>query len=171
MRPRKPDHLRVHRYKGGGGPPEAPPPPSKKVTELEAVWDGVVRGPELPERAQGWPKATLSWWETWRNSPQAKLCMPTDWEAMLIGAEIHARMNAGSSTSNTAYVNLSAELRKIVGSIGGSFEDRQTLDVQVNEVPDIEMTEEAIDIEAKVQVNYAERLLAAQAAATQERPS
>lgn len=168
MRPRKSDEERVHRYKGGGGPPGS----TGKVEVEIAQWDGVVRGPELPPRGGGWPNATLKWWKTWRESPQAILCMETDWETMLTAAELHARMHAthvSKVPSNTAFVLMSKELRGIVGTIGGSFEDRASLGVKVTQPKEPE-TEQEVAQEAKETVNYAERLLAAQAAATQERP-
>lgn len=131
-------------------------------------WDGVVRGPGLP--SGDWSVATKEWWMTWRCSPQAMLCSPTDWEAMLVAAQIHNRMHSRDQTgkypSHTSFVNMSSELRRITGSIGGSYEDRQALGFTVRSDKDAhdEVTPQIEEAVGEV-VDYFERMRIRQAEA------
>jgi hypothetical protein len=132
LTPRKPDgeRARPNKYKNKD---------KEVATEELPEWDGLTRGPELPDTPVNggeWSVATIDWWEVWRRSPQAMICSETDWQTMLVGAQIHNKIYSGI-LSPTAFVNMSAELRKIVGSIGGSYEDRKSLGLNIRNDADV----------------------------------
>lgn len=160
LTPRKPDNERAR-------------PNLYKNKDIPAVelpkWDGLIRGPELSEYpgcgggtgCKGvWTFRTIKWWDVYRKSPQAMLCTDTDWESLLLAAELHHRM-LHTNTSHTAFVNMSAELRRITGSIGGSFEDRKNLDIKLddpNKKEEPAPLPEAPSSAVVVPIDYAERM-------------
>ena len=80
-------------------------------------------GPSLPESVD-WPDATLSWWETWRRSPQAATFTDTDWSFLLDTAMLHMAFWAGDTKA-------AAELRLRVAKFGATPEDRARLRMEV----------------------------------------
>jgi hypothetical protein len=168
LTPRKPDgeRARPNKYKNKDAA-------AKAAEEALPEWDGLIRGPELPEKPVSgteWSEATLHWWDIWRNSPQAMICSPTDWQAMLVAAEIHNKLYSGS-LSPTGFVNMSAELRKIVGSVGGSFEDRKSLGLNIRNDADAH-NEVTAEVEGAVEeaVDYVARMAQRQAEAKKNAP-
>ena len=85
--------------------------------------DGVVRGPDLPEG--DWHPRTLEWWQTWRESPQARTFLSTDWEALAEAALLHTRLWNGE-------VSVAPELRLRVAKHGATLEDRQKLKLSID---------------------------------------
>jgi hypothetical protein len=67
---------------------------------------------------------TLAWWETWRNSAQAKTFTQTDWDFLTDTALLHARFWAGDA-------KVGAELRLRVAKFGATPEDRARLRMQI----------------------------------------
>lgn len=81
-----------------------------------------AEAPELPAGVD-WPEQTRSWWDTWRNSPQAEHFGSTDWDALLDTAPVHAAVWSGN-------VSAAAELRLRVAKFGATPEDRARLRMQ-----------------------------------------
>lgn len=89
--------------------------------------DGQTHGPELPDTFE-WPTATLTWWETWRVSAQAKTFTDTDWSFLLDTAVLHAEFWLGNRS-------LAGELRLRAAKFGATPEDRARLRIEVGEPP------------------------------------
>lgn len=87
--------------------------------------DSELRGPELPD-SHDWPAATLTWWQTWRESPQAQTFTETDWSFLLDTAILHAEFWLGDKSA-------AAELRLRVAKFGATPEDRLRLKIAVGE--------------------------------------
>lgn len=143
----KPDDMRIRRNK------------PKEATPSLPEWDGIVRGPDLPEMApdgREWTDHTVRWYETWRRSPQAVYAMETDWEGMFMAAVLHNKVMYG--VSNTALVGITGEIRKREGSFGGSIEDRRR--IGMGDPSSVAEVEEEAEIKREVRkvVNYFERL-------------
>jgi len=83
--------------------------------------------PELPDGYE-WPAATCSWWQHWRESPQAQTFIETDWSFLLDTALIHAEFWLGD-------LSRGAELRLRVAKFGATAEDRRRLKLAVGEPP------------------------------------
>ena len=96
-----------------------------EVARAVLVDDGSLRGPELPEGFE-WPSATVTWWETWRRSPQAQVFTDTDWSFLVDTAVMHAEFWLGNRA-------LAAELRLRVAKFGATPEDRARLRLGVGE--------------------------------------
>lgn len=152
-RPPKNPEDRVHRYGPGKSPEDRIKTP--EIQEEIPEWDGVLRGPELPDN-RDWTQYTLDWWDVWRKSPQAKLCTDTDWESMFVAAIIHHRIQQG--VSDTALSNLSGELRKREGMFGASYEDRRRLGLGIKNPPTRKDEEAYIEKETDRAVDYFTRL-------------
>lgn len=84
-----------------------------------------IRGAELPEGFD-WPPATVTWWETWRRSPQAQTFTDTDWSFLLDTAVMHAEFWLGNRS-------LAAELRLRVAKFGATPEDRARLRLSIGD--------------------------------------
>ena len=87
--------------------------------------DGNVRGPELPDTFE-WPAATVTWWQTWRESAQAVEFTSTDWSFLLDTAVLHAEFWLGNRA-------LASELRLRSAKFGATPEDRARLKLEVGE--------------------------------------
>lgn len=116
------------------------------------VWDGVTRGPELPD-CYKWHPHTKAWWEKWRNSPQSMIMTDLDWEFMIDTARLYETY--WGFTGAISSVQLASELRQRCGKFGVTYEDRKKLRMTVD-IPMNSLTEEE---EAVATVNYVERLL------------
>lgn len=81
--------------------------------------DDETRGPELPDTHE-WPAPTLTWWETWRRSPQAQTFTDTDWSFLVDTAVLHAEFWLGDRS-------VAAELRLRAAKFGATPEDRARL--------------------------------------------
>lgn len=104
---------------------------AEPVTVLTA--DGKLHGPELPAaplsedgEPQGWPDATLEWWETWRKSAQAGTFTDTDWSFLLDTALLHMAFWDGDRS-------VAAELRLRAAKFGATPEDRARLKIAVGD--------------------------------------
>lgn len=84
--------------------------------------DGVVRGPELPDG--DWHPRTVAWWQTWRESAQAQVMAPTDWDALAETAILHTALWNGDT-------KVAGELRLRVAKYGATMEDRLRLRIAV----------------------------------------
>lgn len=76
--------------------------------------------PPLPDDVK-WHPQTVSWWEMWKNSPQAEYFMATDWAFLLDTALMHSAMWAKGQWA------LAAEVRLRVAKYGATPEDRARL--------------------------------------------
>lgn len=100
--------------------------------KMQLTWDGIRRGPELPEDVPfEWCPRTKMWWDMWRDSAQAMVMIDTDWENFLETAMIH---NALWSHPNTAgqMTQLAGELRRRIESYGGTWEARRKLRMELD---------------------------------------
>jgi hypothetical protein len=128
------------------------PVPEQEIEE----WDGIIRGPELPD-VRNWHSETYKWWHTWRCSPQAAICTETDWESMKVAAIVYDRIQHG--VSDTALANLTGELRKREGMFGASYEDRRRLGLGIRKpVSDNPEEDERIENEVNRAVDYFSRM-------------
>lgn len=114
----------------GRGP--APKPSSERARRNKPDFeptvvspDGSTRGPDLPEDFE-WPSATVTWWNTWRESPQAQEFTDTDWSFLLDTAVLHAEFWLGNRA-------LAAELRLRAAKFGATPEDRARLKLEIGE--------------------------------------
>lgn len=85
--------------------------------------DGTLRGPELPEGE--WHPRTVAWWQTWRESAQAQVMTPTDWDALAETALLHTALWNGDT-------KVAGELRLRVAKYGATLEDRLRLRMSVD---------------------------------------
>jgi hypothetical protein len=136
--------------------------PLKEATIIEVDDTEVVRGPSLKEALPGinWCETTLTWWETWRRAPQAKLMTDTDWESFYGAAVVHNTIFAHhtKSLSPNALAMLLSELRRREGQFGATFEDRQRLMIRLKTDQSDEEREARIKKQAKSAVNYLEMM-------------
>lgn len=120
----------------------------------EIAFDGVKRGPDLPDDME-WHPRTEVWWEMWRYSAQAQVMDETDWEHLLETALLHTRFWYGEM-SPAQHVALAGELRMRTAALGATFEARLKLRmVIVGEQTDIE---DEIDAAARAGIDYFEKL-------------
>lgn len=97
--------------------------------------DGEVRGPELPDRPDGWHPETVHWWDTWRRSPQAQLFEPTDWEVLKRAALLHDYVWSSDKPSAAAI----SELRLIEERFGATYVDRQRARIRIEKEQDADV--------------------------------
>lgn len=95
--------------------------------------------PELPDDME-WHPRTVSWWELWAKSPQAKYFGPTDWEALIDTARVH---DAYWRSSGKAMLDYAAELRLRLGLFGAAPADRARLRIQFATAEDLESKADA----------------------------
>lgn len=107
------------------------------------TWDGVRRGPELPE-GMTWCDHTTAWWNTWRDSPQAMLFTPTDWQEMMITARLHNQLwsemmrvdkdgrFASVGCTPAEAKGLAGEIRIRLEKLGGTVKDRTTMGIRIH---------------------------------------
>lgn len=130
-------------------------------SKTNVQWDGITRGPELPEDHQ-WSKRTREWWDTWRNSPQSMVMTATDWEVMLETALLHTQLWEpwnGKAMGAVSITQLASEVRRRVAAYGATFEDRLKLRMQIETPLDgAAPSEQDIQRTAKKVVDYAQRL-------------
>jgi len=88
-------------------------------------------GFDLPTRPEGgWDERTLQWWDTWRTSPQAKLFIATDWQALVETAYLYDMLWA-EDCSVASFVRLAAEVRQRCEKWGSTYSDRLKLRMKV----------------------------------------
>jgi hypothetical protein len=115
----------------GRGPAPKDPATLRRRNKTEPLkvlqGDAVTRGSDLPDDFD-WPDATRSWWQTWRESPQAATFTDTDWSFLLDTAVLHAEFWLGNRT-------LAGELRLRAAKFGATPEDRARLKLEIGEPP------------------------------------
>lgn len=99
--------------------------------------DGELRGPELPDRPQGWHPETIIWWDTWRRSPQAQLFEATDWETLKRAALLHDYVWTSPKPSAAAI----SELRLIEERMGATYVDRQRARIRIEKEQDADVVQ------------------------------
>lgn len=114
-------------YKG------VPPDPNakRKRTHPDQVPSAQLEEPtdtlgyDLPD-TYPWRPETVEWWETWRRSPQAKLFLDTDWQAL---QETASLVDAIWDTDMpwTTRLKAAAEVRLRVEKFGATYADRLKL--------------------------------------------
>lgn len=99
----------------------------RQADAATVTYDGVVRGPELPESIVDPHPETLIWWETWRVSAQAQLFEATDWEALKRAALLQDYVWKSPKPSAAAI----SELRLIEERYGATYLDRQRAKIRI----------------------------------------
>jgi hypothetical protein len=91
--------------------------------------DGTLHGPDLPEgvlpKGDTWHTRTVTWWTTWRRSPQAQTFIATDWDFLIDTALMHHTM------WQEGRWEFASELRLRAAKYGATPEDRMRLKLQV----------------------------------------
>jgi hypothetical protein len=140
-----------------------PKPDGEAVTRHERIhnlgtlrWDGVRRGPELPS-GYTWCDMTYEWWDQWRDSPQAMLMTPTDWQEMMITARLHNSLWSESmrvdkdgrfaevGCTPAEAKGLAGEIRIRLEKLGATVKDRSTMGMRIGtgEADVVKQAEEA----------------------------
>lgn len=159
--------------------------------KVQLRWDGLVRGPDLPERwgtcpcrgAQNgphpgffgvcnkyveipWHPQTHAWYEEWRRTPQSMTFTDTDWAFFADTALLFDRY--WSEDAKTAeMVALAGEIRRRLDAYGGTFEARRKLRMEIQSDAHDAGKEAQVSNDAKEAVDYAE-MLAKEAARLKE---
>ena len=122
----------------GHGP--APKDPEKRrrrnaptIPTTILATDEELRGPDLPEGVlpdgEDWHQRTLTWWTTWRESPQAQAFTATDWDFLIDTALMHHTMWLKGRWE------FASELRLRAAKFGATPEDRARLRMQITAEP------------------------------------
>lgn len=101
---------------------------AKRAAEFSSISaDGEVRGPALPEGVidDDWHPRTQAWWQTWRESAQAKDFTATDWDFLIDTALMHHTMWTKGRWE------FASELRLRAAKFGATPEDRVRLRMSV----------------------------------------
>lgn len=134
-----------------------------KYSDLNIVWDGVTRGPELPEDYE-WCPRTQSWWTTIRNSAQAMAFHDTDWEFLFETALLHNRLwripdNPKFNLTPNAMSMLAGEIRIRLERYGFSWADRRKYGIHVSTPEEAAQEAEQLTRQS-APINYRQRLSA-----------
>ncbi len=103
-------------------------PPIYKTVPLR--WDGLRRGKELPP-GYNWSDRTLEWWDMWRDSVQAMVMLPSDWEAMFEAALLHDFIWKQGKKDFKGVTPALQELRRKVAQYGATHFDRLNLRMEI----------------------------------------
>jgi hypothetical protein len=129
------------------------------ATTVLTEWDGVTRGPDLPD-GYTWFKETKEWWMEWRQSPQASVMTKLDWSELLMAAILYNEVwKRGKGISPQAKVQCLGQVRRVTASFGATFEDRLKLRMNVKTDASDKQDEDALEADAYQAVDYAERLV------------
>lgn len=109
---------------------------AKQAAKTKVIRHSNVYGYELPEG--DWHEHTVSWWDTWRKSPQASLFTGTDWSFLLDTALLHTKFWNDDAT-------VAGELRQRVAKFGATPEDRARLKLEVTEPETVKPEQRAAD--------------------------
>jgi hypothetical protein len=127
---------------------------------MEISYDGVKRGPDLPEEFD-WCSRTREWWDVWRLSPQAQLMTETDWHAMLEAALFHNDIwsNLGNLKPGDL-VQMSKRMHDILANYGMTYADRLKLRIKIVDDSSSDAGEPSVDVPDNVLSLYRSRLSA-----------
>jgi hypothetical protein len=134
-----------------------------KFNSGELVWDGVERGPELPDDRH-WCERTKDWWQSWRTSAQATRFDWSDWEYLLEVALLHNELwdpNRAEPLKAGEMKGLKTEIRVSLQTYGYTDGDRQRMRMTIKYPSDDNVTELAAvpEDEGKVvPIDYRKRL-------------
>lgn len=132
-----------------------------RFNKVQAEWDGITRGPDLPE---GYHERVVAWWDTWRNSAQAMVMIETDWESMLDTAVLKEMfVNPNAKSGAVSMTQLASEIRRRESAFGATFEDRLKLAIEIDSPLHKAGRETEVDTAAEDAVNYMENLTKAAA--------
>lgn len=82
--------------------------PTHAMTTLTP--DGVVRGPTLSEATdRNWDTDVLRWYQTWRESAQAQLFTPTDWQRLALLAPLVEKHFSSPTGATMSEIRLNEE--------------------------------------------------------------
>ena len=92
--------------------------------------DGILRGPTIQEATgrNDWPTPVVAWWDAWRAAPQAALFEVTDWQALVVLADVRLRALNGSTAAAT-------ELRMAQAQLGSTWGDRLRMRIKIDDPP------------------------------------
>lgn len=139
-------------------------------SDMSITWDGVTRGPELPQGYQ-WCDFTKRWWQMIRNSAQAMSFHDTDWYHMIETAFLHNRLfstrteldNDGNpvriGVKPTEASTLAGEIRRRTEAYGFTWADRRKYGIHVVTDEDVKnAAEQATRGAARTSTDYRKRL-------------
>jgi hypothetical protein len=111
------------------------------------IRDGAIRGPALEGDFR---PETLSWYETWRTSPQAQVFEATDWLRLALLAHLVNAYFIAPTTGALAEIRLNEE------RLGATRPDRlrariRIVTPQVEESPALELAPSSDDARARMQ--------------------
>lgn len=82
--------------------------PTHAMTTLTP--DGIVRGPDLPTATdRAWDPDVLRWYQTWRESAQAQLFTPTDWQRLALLAPLVEKHFSSPTGATMSEIRLNEE--------------------------------------------------------------
>ncbi|MEO3857473.1 hypothetical protein [Acrocarpospora sp. B8E8] len=99
----------------------------RRIEEKATVIDDTpttAAKPRLPNKEGGWATQTKRWWETWKESPQAKTFTSTDWMFLIETAYLADAFFTGD-------LKHAGELRQRMAKFGATPEDRARLRLQI----------------------------------------
>jgi hypothetical protein len=113
-----------------------------KFNSGELVWDGVERGPELPD-GEVWCKKTKDWWQQWRTSAQATRFDWSDWEYLETVALLHNQLwgHHRDLMKATEMKAIATEIRVSLQTYGYTDGDRQRMRMTIKYPDDDNVTE------------------------------
>lgn len=126
--------------------------------KIPLAWDGIVRGPALPKN-HTWCARTKEWWKAFRRSPQAMVCVESDWFFLQDTALIYDHMwRDPGNIPDDKLKSLMAEFRIRMSSYATTYDDRLKMRVVIKSDAH-ELAEEAqLEADAEDGINYLERM-------------
>ena len=104
----------------------------RQADQATVTRDDVVRGPDL---SPGYSAPTVSWYDTWRRSPQAQLFEATDWQRLALLAPIVELYWTRPGAAALSEIRLNEE------RLGATYVDRLRAKIRIedDERPDAEV--------------------------------
>lgn len=126
--------------------------------DVPIEFDGERRGPELTA-GYNWCNTTRTWWENFRRSPNAMMCVDSDWEYLLDTALLHHRMWVDPDSLPVPHLTaLAAEFRRRMSNYGYTVDDRLKQRIKFDTPQSRQQEAARIAQEAKEAVDYMEIL-------------
>lgn len=141
----KPDDQRIRRNK-------------PVYDKMPLQWDGITRGPTLPTSYK-WSPQTKKWWKALRNSPQAAVCIESDWWFLIDTALLYDKMWKNAETISAAELkSLSSEFRIRMSAYATTWDDRLKMRVEIKSPAHEAAAEHQAAVDATEAINYLEQV-------------
>lgn len=99
--------------------------------KMPLEWDGVVRGPALPN-SYPWCDQAKKWWKAFRRSPQAMVCIDSDWFFLLDTALIYDKIWRDAEKISAAELRgLANEFRIRTSAYATTYDDRLKMRIEI----------------------------------------